>query len=403
MRKIILVICLSFMLVFAGTAIAENVDSSTGDYRDNHVSGQSIGILDVGGITNSGNNNTGGNKCLSDNNVEDSIVAAGSVTTGDIATKGGTVNSGTFGNSGNTGNLNTGSGFINTGNMQKGMQFGKTNIAINGGGSAHVSNHSGQSHNSGIIEQSKNNSGIIINQQQGSGSNDYPNGISTTDGHGGKGGSGGGNNNVNAMIDNSTTIVEDKREFLAQPMITFGALGEYKEGADMGANFQTVEMLTMFKSVFSYEAAYEDYGRQYGEGKCKTIGHSYNGRHEDDPSKEIKVFTLNDKIDPSTVKVIGFATVIAVKKGITSFMVLQKAVLSASLMKADAFVVTKQGAETVTKSSGWGLGFNTSGGLIAEDGDRGKSAVGSGGTGYSNGTARLLTKPWMKIQVLKFK
>lgn len=209
----------------------------------------------------------------------------------------------------------------------------------------------------------------------------------------------------NKGVDQTVVINEakNKREFLSQPMVTFGSLGEYREGADMGANFQTVEMLTMFKKVFSYEAAFEDYGRQYGESKCKTIGHSYNGRHEEEPSKEIRVFTLNDEIDPSTIETIGFLTVISVKKDVNSFMVLQKTVLSAALMQADAFVVTKQGAETVTKSSGWGLGFNTSGGLISENGDRGKSAVASGGTGYSNGTARLLTRPWMTVQVLRFK
>jgi len=210
------------------------------------------------------------------------------------------------------------------------------------------------------------------------------------------------------IIDENTNIYNnigfgDKREFLSQPMITFSALGEYKEGVDMGANFQTVEMLTMFKKVFSYDAAFKNYGKQYGKGKCETIGHSYNGRHENEPSKEIGVYTLDDLIDPLTVKSIGFLTIKSIDKNINSFMVLQKAVLSAALMQGDAIVITKQGAETVTKSSGWGLGFNTSGGVIAENGARGKSAVGSGGTGYSNGTAKLLTMPWMTVQVLVFK
>lgn len=209
----------------------------------------------------------------------------------------------------------------------------------------------------------------------------------------------------NEGIEQTVNIIEaeNKREIMAQPMITFNELGEYQEGFDMGANFQTVEMLTMFKKVFSYEAAFENYGKKYGKDKCVTIGHSYNGRHEDSPSKNIHVFTLDDKIDPSIVTSIGFLTIKSIHKNINSFMVLQKAILSAALMQGDAIIVTKQGAETITKSSGWGLGFNTSGGSIAEDGNRAKSSVASGGTGYSNGTAKLLTMLWITCQVLRFK
>lgn len=250
------------------------------------------------------------------------------------------------------------------GNVQLGHQEGKNNTAING-----------------------DNNGIVIQSTGGSG-------------YEGEEGSGG---NITAIVDNSVVQVEDKREFLSQPMVTFGSLGAYVESAERGANFQTVEMLTMFKKVFSYEAALKNYGKKYGKGKCETIGHSYNGRHEDNPSKEIKVYTLDDKIDPSTVKSIGFLTIKSIHKNINSFMVLQKAVLSACYMQADAIVVTKQGAETVTKSSGWGIGFNTSGATIAENGDRGKSAVASGGTGYSNGTGKLDCKPWLTCQVLIFK
>jgi hypothetical protein len=206
-------------------------------------------------------------------------------------------------------------------------------------------------------------------------------------------------------IEGDTFIeAETKREHHTGTAVTFASLGSYSESKYAGSAFQTAEMLTMFKDTFSYEAALEVYGKPFGEGMCKTVGKSYNGRHEDDPSKEIKVYTLNDKIDPSAIEAIGFLTVKAKEgKDATSFIVMQKAILSASIMQGDAIVITKEGAETVTKSSGWGIGFNTSGSVINDMDNRGRSAAASGGTGWSTGKGSLEILPWMTVQVLKFK
>lgn len=208
-------------------------------------------------------------------------------------------------------------------------------------------------------------------------------------------------NNSNAN-DQSVTINEaaQPRTYHNAADVRFAPLGSYNGEYIRGANFIPIETLIAIKKVFSYEAAYKDYGKQFGKGKCLTIGHSYNGRDEIEPSKEIKVFT---EIDPATVMIIGFLTVKSIEKNIDSFMVLQKAVLSASLMKADAILVTGEGVETTVKTSGWGIGFNTSGGIINDMGNRGRSAAGSGGTGWSTGEANLLTFPWLQIQVLKYK
>lgn len=212
------------------------------------------------------------------------------------------------------------------------------------------------------------------------------------------------NNQSNATNANnqSVTIKEasQPRNYHPAADIRFAPLGSYNGEYIRGANFIPIETLIRLKKVFSYEAAHKDYGKKFGKGKCITIGHSFNGRDEIEPSEEIKVLI---EVDPSTVNTIGFLTIKAIEKDIDSFMVLQKCVLSAALMKADAILVTGQGAETTVKSSGWGIGFNTSGGIINDMDNRGRSAAASGGTGWSTGKASLLTFPWLQIQVLKYK
>jgi hypothetical protein len=209
------------------------------------------------------------------------------------------------------------------------------------------------------------------------------------------------------IVEGDSLIIEaaeTKRDHHTGTPVTFASLGTYAESRFAGANFQTVEMMTMFKDTFSYEGALEVYGKPFGKGMCETVGKSYNGRHEDDPSAEIKVFTMKDKVVPDSIESIGFLTIIGREgKGATSFIVMQKAILSAAIMQGDAILVTKEGAETVTKSSGWGIGFNTSGSVINDMDNRGRSAAASGGTGWSTGKGKLEVLPWIVVQVLKFK
>jgi len=193
---------------------------------------------------------------------------------------------------------------------------------------------------------------------------------------------------------------ETKREHHTGTPVTFASLGAYKESAKTSSRFQTAKTITMFKDTFSYKGAI----KRYWKGACKTFGSGYNGVHKDNPSKEIKVYDLDDKIIPGSVESIGFLTIIAEEReNVTSFIVMQRAIILAAERQADAFVVTKEGEETVTKSSGWGIGFNTSGSVINDMDNRGRSAAGSSGTGYSSGKGRLERLPWIKIQLLKFK
>jgi len=201
---------------------------------------------------------------------------------------------------------------------------------------------------------------------------------------------------------NVLTIIEaeTKREHIGGSAFK-ADVGKYSDRYHYGAEFLPVSIITAFKYNFSFEAAYEDYGRKYGEGKCKTTGHSYNGRHEDDPSETIDVFDAADFMGENFT-VVGFLTVKAVKEGTDSFMVMQKAILSAALMQGDAIVVTSEGASMEPRSSGWGIGTFFSGGQVADHGNRGNATSAGGGTGFSKTSASLVTLPWMTVQVIKY-
>jgi len=206
----------------------------------------------------------------------------------------------------------------------------------------------------------------------------------------------------NEGVKQNITIIEaeTKREHIGGSVFNAGA-GSYTDEFHYGAEFLPIRVITAFKHNFAFEAAYEDYGRKYGEDKCKTIGHSYNGRHEDDPSETIDVFVAED-FSGDNFTVVGFLTVKAVKDGTDSFMVMQKAILSAALMQGDAIVITSEGASMEPKSSGWGIGTFFSGGQVADHGNRGNATSAGGGTGYSKTSAKLVTLPWLTCQVIKY-
>jgi len=394
---------------FQSNFCGDNIDShDTKSMSDNNRSG----IL-------SGNTRSG---ILSGNDLEDSIVAAGDVDNSDHSVlKNADLSDSQNGLANQKGHKNQ-QGLVN----QRGHnnQMGLLNIKGHGNQTGLVNikgglkNHSGQSHNKGIISQSQGNTGIIINAQAGNGGGfqgdedaDYDEPMTTNDGgkkyrkrhRKGKGGGGaGGNVNINAMIDNSTTTIEDRRELLPSKDVLPGPLNDYKGGYAKGSNFQTVQTLTQIKKNFSYEGALKTYGKQYGKGLCTTSGHSYNGRHEDNPSKDIDVWV--DEY-PKNVKVIGFLTVKADIKGkgkVDMFMVVQKAVLSACIMQGQGILITDQGADFVPVSSSWTIGFNTAGSLLNEQGNRAKGASGGGGPGYTKAKSSLITLPWVIVQVLEY-
>jgi len=184
---------------------------------------------------------------------------------------------------------------------------------------------------------------------------------------------------------NQTVVFEQaetKRDHLIVPDIVFAPLGTYKESANHGSEFTKFDLLTKFKKNYSYDHALKHYDKAWGKGKCITSGGSYNGRHEEEPTGSIEVVK---SVDLNKVEAIGILTIKAnpkyTKKMVSSFVVLQKAVLSACIMQGTKIMFIDEGA--TTKS--------------------GRSASSSAGTGYSKGSAWLRTLPWLTVYVFKDK
>jgi len=206
---------------------------------------------------------------------------------------------------------------------------------------------------------------------------------------------------------NQTVVFEQaetKRDHLIVPDIVFAPLGTYKESANHGSEFTKFDLLTKFKKNYSYDHALKHYDKAWGKGKCITSGGSYNGRHEEEPTGSIEVVK---SVDLNKVEAIGILTIKAnpkyTKKMVSSFVVLQKAVLSACIMQGTKIMFIDEGATTKSENSGWGVGWNGSGGIINDMDNRGRSASSSAGTGYSKGSAWLRTLPWLTVYVFKDK
>lgn len=99
-----------------------------------------------------------------------------------------------------------------------------------------------------------------------------------------------------------------------------------------------------------------------------------------------------------TVHQVGFLTSIGDDVDVNSSIVMAKAAKEALKYGANAIYVTGEGAEFVLKSSGWGIGFNTT--MATLSNSEGSSVIGGGGTGYSAGEAGYKDMPWLQIFVL---
>lgn len=271
-------------------------------------------------------------------------------------------------------------------------------------------NHSGNSHNSGIIEQSKNNSGIIVNQQQNGGKGGgYPYPITTgSEPNGevdpGQGGGGHHNNTVNASIDNSTCIIEDKREFAPGPAPVIASFADYVGSETPGYTYSTIEEMLTFGNIFTesqINSMAGDRGIRNAEVDV-TMMDSNMARQKPTlhPTAKEKTITFYYKaVVPSPIRRGAFITV-AMKsvKGI-SVETLGKTGKAALAVGANSVFLTAQGMD-ITQSQhsiaiGPGISFSSIGG---NEQQRGRT--GGGGINYSYGVFGKNYKPYLRSMAL---
>ena len=100
-----------------------------------------------------------------------------------------------------------------------------------------------------------------------------------------------------------------------------------------------------------------------------------------------------------TVRQLGFATIVSDDNDVNSQIVLAAAAKEALKYGANAIYVTGEGAELVLKSSGWGIGLNTT--VATLSGSETTGTIAGGGTGYSAGEAGYKDRPWLQIFILE--
>lgn len=215
---------------------------------------------------------------------------------------------------------------------------------------------------------------------------------------------------VNVNIDNSNGGSSDTRGAASENINMRGVRGfasaaeinhvgipSYFGPATKNANVQPADTMLMFKDTFT-RAEVESYL------KGTSVDRSTNGEEE-------SIFTWGKKGDPKQIiKVIltppAKGTVIQTalittkaKNGDTeSKDVLYTALLRGLDTNSDLLLITAQGAGTIMKSFGWGIGASYTRATLSTDEATG--GVSAGGLGISGGSAGYKSLPWIQSIVL---
>ena len=166
------------------------------------------------------------------------------------------------------------------------------------------------------------------------------------------------------------------------------------------ANVQDAKVMTMYKDTFTRAEVEKALNMVH-------IDRNTNGEEEStfswgkkkDPNQTIKVvFT-----PPAKELVVQTALITTTaKNGDTeSKDVLYTALLRGLDTNADLLLITNEGAGTIMKSFGWGIGFSYNRSTISTDEQTG--GVSSGGLGISGGKAGYKSLPWIQAIGLKLK
>jgi len=217
------------------------------------------------------------------------------------------------------------------------------------------------------------------------------------------------NNNYITVPDNSSSDTRDTsanatvqmrgvRGFAAPAEINHVAIPSYFGTATKNSNVQAAKAMTMYKDTFTR-------GEVERALKIVSIDRSTDGHEE-------STFTWRKKKDPNqTIKVIltppargtvvqtALITTKAKNADTESKDVLYTALLRGLDTNADLLLITAEGAGTVMKSFGWGIGMSYTRSTLSADESTG--GVSAGGLGISGGSAGYKSLPWIQAIGLK--
>jgi hypothetical protein len=156
-------------------------------------------------------------------------------------------------------------------------------------------------------------------------------------------------------------------------------------------NVQPAKVMTLFQ---------KDFTRSEIEAYLKgtSVDHNRSGVGYE---KTDKITVIFSPPDPSTVVQTALITTSAKNKDTESKDVLYSAILTGLDSGADLLLITAEGAGTILKSFGWGIGISYTRASINADETTG--GVGAGGLGIAGAEAGYKSLPWIQAIGLKLK
>jgi len=206
------------------------------------------------------------------------------------------------------------------------------------------------------------------------------------------------NNNAAEQKDLITENINMRgvRGFASAADISHVGIPSYFGPATKNANVQPADTMLMFKDTFT-RAEVESYL------KGTRVDHNREGEDIDAKYKTANQTIKVIMTPPARGTVIQTAliTTSAETKDTESKDVLYTALMTGLDSGADLLLITAEGASTVMKSFGWGIGMSYTRATLSADETTG--GVSAGGLGISGGKAGYKSLPWIQAIGLKLK
>jgi hypothetical protein len=201
-------------------------------------------------------------------------------------------------------------------------------------------------------------------------------------------------------FDQTFESAEIPRQFAIGADIIYPGTPTYFGPATNQPNYVKADIFLAFKKTFTredVESALSSH-RYNLSSRLKTRFHYYTGDKASSARKQSDSLTVV-VAKPDNAKSVGFMNIWSKSVDKDSLDVFYAALEKMLNVEGGNTVwITGEGAMSLVKSFGWGIGLNYTQAFVTSDNKQ--SGSGTGGTGISGGEAGYRAKPWLQIQLL---
>ncbi len=202
-------------------------------------------------------------------------------------------------------------------------------------------------------------------------------------------------------IDQTFEAAEIPRQFAIGADIIYPGTPTYMGPATNQPNYLKADTFLMFQKSFTreyVEAAQTSHTAS--SWSLKRRFHYFTGTKAKDARKASDSLTVTIAKPTGKVRVVGYYNIWSKSVNRDSLDVFFNALEEMMNVEGGANTVwlTGEGAMSIVKSFGWGIGLNYTQAFVTADNKQ--SGSGTGGTGISGGEAGYRAKPWMQFQLL---